>query len=92
MKRPKAEAEISLPFSKKSDAEALRRALGPETVAPKTSRASVRVIRRKRVLAMRFFAKDLVALRAMLNSYLRMAATWRRVSEALDGQDEDRAS
>lgn len=74
-----------MPFNKRADAEALRRALGPETVAPKTSRASVRVTRRKRVLRISLFAKDLVALRAILNSYLRMAATWRRVSEALDG-------
>jgi tRNA threonylcarbamoyladenosine modification (KEOPS) complex Pcc1 subunit len=92
LRRPKAEAEVSLPFNKKSDAEALRRALSPETARPKTSRASVRVTRRKKVLRISFFAKDFVALRAMLNSYLRMAATWKRVSEALDGEHEDRAS
>ncbi|WP_455284373.1 KEOPS complex subunit Pcc1 [[Eubacterium] cellulosolvens] len=89
MKGARAEAKISLPFGKKSDAEALRRALGPETAAPKTSRASVRVIRHRKVVTMSFYAKDLVALRAMLNSYLRFAAAWKRVSEALDARHED---
>lgn len=89
MRTAGAEAEIWLPFSKKSDAEALRRALAPETVARETRRASVRVVRRDRVVKMRFSTRDLVALRAMVNSYLRLAATWRRVSEALDREDED---
>lgn len=77
-----------MPFGKKSDAEALRRALGPESAAPKTSRASVRVIRRRKVVTMSFHARDLVALRALLNSHLRSAAAWKRVSEALDARQE----
>ena len=92
MRRPKAEVQISLPFDNKWDAEALRRALCPETVTLKTSRALVRATRRENVLTMSFFSKDLVALRAMLNSYLRMAAAWRRVSEALDAGDNDTGS
>jgi tRNA threonylcarbamoyladenosine modification (KEOPS) complex Pcc1 subunit len=84
-----AEAEIWLPFSKKPDAEALRRALAPEAVARRTRRASVRVVRRDRVVKMRFSARDLIALRAMVNSYLRLAATWRRVSEALEREYDD---
>ena len=84
MTRTRAEAEILLPFNKSSDAEALRRALAPETTAPKTRRASVRVIRRAKVVRLVFFAEDLVALRAMVNSYLRLAAAWARLSEAMD--------
>ncbi len=86
MLRARTRAEISLPFDKKSDAEAFWQALSPETATSKTNRASVRVTRREKVITMRFFAKDLVALRAMVNSYLRLAATWRRVAQSLDGQ------
>jgi tRNA threonylcarbamoyladenosine modification (KEOPS) complex Pcc1 subunit len=82
-----AEAEVLIPFRTKWDAEALRRALGPEIRTAKKSRASVRVTRRARLLTLRFLAADLVALRAMVNSFLRLAAAWNRVSVALDAQD-----
>ncbi len=84
MRRAAAEAEVSVPLRTKSDAEALRRALSPETRALKKSRASVHVTRHARLLTLRFLATDLVALRAMFNSFLRLVAAWRRVSVALD--------
>jgi len=82
--RALAEANVSIPFEKKSDAEALRRALMPETCLLKKSRASVRVRRKAEFLTFEFFADDLIALRAMVNSYVRTAAAWRRVCVSLD--------
>ena len=83
MKNAKAEAEVSIDFPNESDAEAIARALIPEIIAPHTSRAHIRVTRRGKVAKIRFYAKDLVALRAMVNSFLRFAAPWRKLSEAL---------
>jgi len=85
LRRAGAEAEVSIPFRTKLDAQALSRALGPEIASSKTSRASVRVTRHGTVVTMRVLAKDLVALRALLNSFLRLGAAWRRVSEEMRG-------
>ena len=83
MKNAKAEAEVSIDFPNESDAEAIARALIPEIIASRTSRAHIRVTRQGKVTKIRFYAKDLVALRAMVNSFLRFAAAWRKLSEAL---------
>lgn len=83
MKDSKAEAEVSIDFPNESDAEAIARALIPETIAPRTSRAHMRVTRQGKVTKIRFYANDLVALRAMVNSFLRFAAVWRKLSGAL---------
>lgn len=88
MKNAKAEAEISIDFRTESDAEAMVRALVPEIAAPRTSRASIRVTRRRKVAKITFLAGDLVALRAMVNSFLRFAAIWRKLSDALNIGDK----
>ena len=84
MKHYRAQAEASIDFRTATDAEAMKRALDPETSAHGTTRASVRVTRRGRMTRIRFYATDLVALRAMVNSFLRFAATWKRVCETMD--------
>jgi tRNA threonylcarbamoyladenosine modification (KEOPS) complex Pcc1 subunit len=83
LKSAKAEAKVSIDFPTESDAVAMVRALIPEITAPRTTRASVRVTRQRKVTNIAFYARDLVALRAMVNSFLRFAVTWRRVSETL---------
>jgi tRNA threonylcarbamoyladenosine modification (KEOPS) complex Pcc1 subunit len=83
LKSVKAEAEVLIDFPTESDAEAMARALIPEITAPRTTRASALVTRQGKVTKIAFCAKDLVALRAMVNSFLRFAVTWRRVSETL---------
>jgi len=83
LKPYRAQAEASIDFRTASDAEAMKRALDPETGGRGATRASVRVTRRGRMTMMRFYATDLVALRAMVNSFLRFAATWRRVCETM---------
>ena len=87
MKNAKAEAEISIDFPTESDAEAMVRALVPEIAAPRTSRTFIRVTRRGKTTKIAFYARDLVALRAIVNSFLRFAAIWRKLSEALNTGD-----
>jgi tRNA threonylcarbamoyladenosine modification (KEOPS) complex Pcc1 subunit len=83
LEKTRAEAKVSIDFPTGSDAEAMARALIPEIVASRTTRASVRVTRQRKTTTIAFYAKDLVALRAMVNSFLRFAITWRRFSETL---------
>ena len=90
MKNAKAEAEISIDFLTESDAEAMVRALVPEMAPPRTSRTFIRVIRRGKSTKIAFYARDLVALRAMVNSFLRFAAIWRKLSDALNIGDNTR--
>jgi tRNA threonylcarbamoyladenosine modification (KEOPS) complex Pcc1 subunit len=83
LKGAKAEAEVSIDFPNESDAEAIARALIPEMIAPRTSRAHIRVTRQGKVTKIKFYAKDIVGLRAMVNSFLRFTAAWRKLSESL---------
>ena len=83
MEKAKAEAKVSIDFPTEPDAEAMARALIPEIVASRTTRASVRVTRQRKTTKIAFYAKDLVALRARVNSFMRFAITWRRFSETL---------
>jgi KEOPS complex subunit Pcc1 len=84
LKNAQAEAAISIDFPTESDAEAMVRALVPEIASPRTSRASIRVTKRGKVAKITFIAGDLVALRAMVNSFLRFAAIWRKLSDVLN--------
>ena len=88
MKNAKAEAEISIDFPTESDAEAMVRALDPEIAAPGTSRTFIRLTRRGKTTKIAFYARDLVALRGMVNSFLRFAAIWRKLSDALNIGDK----
>ncbi len=54
MKPYRAQAEASIDFRTASDAEAMKRALDPETGGRGATRASVRVTRRGRMTMMRF--------------------------------------
>ncbi len=84
-----AEATISISYPTKSDADALKQALGPEAASSNSARAFVRVKRQTNVVTMRFTAGDPVALRAMLNSFLRLAGTWKRLCEDLRPSNRD---
>jgi len=83
LKKAKAEAEVSVDFRTEADAEAMAQALLPETTALRTKRADIRVTTHGKVTKIVFQAGDLIALRAMVNSFLRFAAAWRRVSLAV---------
>jgi len=83
LKNAPAKAEVSIDFPTEYDAQAIARAMIPELTSPRTVRASARVTIRGKVTTIAFDARDLVALRAMVNSFLRFAATWRKVSQVL---------
>jgi tRNA threonylcarbamoyladenosine modification (KEOPS) complex Pcc1 subunit len=82
--KAKAEAEVSVDFRTQADARAMARALLPEITATRTKRAHIRVVTHGKATKIVFQAGDLIALRAMVNSFLRFAAAWRRVSDAVD--------
>jgi tRNA threonylcarbamoyladenosine modification (KEOPS) complex Pcc1 subunit len=81
--KAKAEANISIDFATESDAEAMVRALAPEIGSQATGRAFIRATRQGKVTETAFYARDLVALRVMVNSFLRFAVPWRKLSETL---------
>ena len=83
LSRNRAQAQVSIPFRKSADVRAFLRAIHPEIRTSKTDRAIVRVTEQGKTLTMRFYAADLVALRALVNSYLRLVAMWKRLSERL---------
>jgi len=85
----RAEAKISISYPTKPDADALRQGLEPEMTSSKDSRAFVRIKTQGKVVTMRFTAGDPVALRAMLNSFLRLAGTWRKLCENLQLSNGD---
>ena len=44
------------------------------------------------MLTMKFQAADLVALRSLVNSYLRLVALWKRLSDRLDRPPRDKGN
>jgi KEOPS complex subunit Pcc1 len=67
----RATATILLDFSSKKKLTTLFSALNPEANAPITRRARVKLEQNKLSLVLTVDAKDTVALRATLNTYLR---------------------
>ena len=64
-------AEISVEFSSKTHAEAVYRALKPETRHSIGPRSKVTIVLEGKSLQIAVSAKDISALRAAINSYLR---------------------
>jgi tRNA threonylcarbamoyladenosine modification (KEOPS) complex Pcc1 subunit len=67
----KTEAEVVLDFNDPIHALAVFNAVKPETILPPTSRSRVEIRRRGRSIHISFGAKDIIALRASMNSILR---------------------
>lgn len=78
-----ATAQVQIPLGSSRDALAISRALVPEAKSRWNPRAKVAVSRRNRTLLLRVVARDTAALRALLNSYLRFVAAWKRVATAI---------
>ncbi len=70
----KAQARIHLDFSSEEQLKVVIAALKPETMTPLTRRSKVQMKRGKRSLTLNFEARDTSALRAAINSYLRLAS------------------
>lgn len=65
------EAKIELNFKSKKYINSLLSALKPETLSIPTHRSKVRVSTLNNTLILKINAKDIVAFRAAINSYLR---------------------
>jgi tRNA threonylcarbamoyladenosine modification (KEOPS) complex Pcc1 subunit len=68
----KAQAVIRLNFSSETQLKAVLEALKPETEASTTSRSKVDMNTENQTLILDFRATDTSALRAAMNSYLRL--------------------
>jgi tRNA threonylcarbamoyladenosine modification (KEOPS) complex Pcc1 subunit len=68
----KAQAVIRLNFSSEKQLEAVLKAIRPETETSVTSRSKVEMKAEEYGLILEFMATDTSALRAALNSYLRL--------------------
>ena len=68
----KAQAVIRLNFSSEKQLKVVLQALTPETETSSTSRSEVQMTVEGRGLILDFRAKDTSALRAAINSYLRL--------------------
>lgn len=68
----KAQAVIRLNFSSEKQLQVVLQALKPETEASSTSRSEVHMTVEGQGLVLDFRAKDTSALRASMNSYLRL--------------------
>lgn len=68
----KAQAVIRLNFSSEKQLRAVLEALRPETETSATSRSKVQLKTEGQGLILEFRARDTSALRAALNSYLRL--------------------
>ena len=79
-----ATAKLSIQINSRRLAAAIARSLSPEIDHPAGSKAQVRVRVEQRRLELTFLARDATALRATMNSYLRMIAACLKVTEAVE--------
>lgn len=68
----KAQAVVRLNFSSEKQLHVVLQALKPETETSSSSRSKVQMITECHSLVLNFIAKDTSALRASMNSYLRL--------------------
>lgn len=68
----KAQAVVRLNFSSEKQLQAVLQALKPETETSSTSRSAVQLKTENNSLILEFRATDTSALRAAMNSYLRL--------------------
>ena len=68
----KAQAVVRLHFSSEKQLKVVLEALKPETETSTTSRSKVQMNAEENSLILEFKAKDTSALRASMNSYLRL--------------------
>jgi tRNA threonylcarbamoyladenosine modification (KEOPS) complex Pcc1 subunit len=78
-------ATVRLKFSSQKQASTLLEALTPETNAPVTRRANVKLEKDGLFLKLTVEADDTVALRATLNAYLRWINSTVNVINAIEG-------
>lgn len=68
----KAQAVVRLNFPSEKQLQTVLQALKPETETPSSSRSKVQMKSEGKSLVLNFITKDTSALRASMNSYLRL--------------------
>lgn len=79
----KARAIVRVTCLTKKHANALAKALSPEVLHSAGERAMARLVVRGLVMSLHFEARDSIALRAIMSSYLRILAASLNVSESI---------
>jgi tRNA threonylcarbamoyladenosine modification (KEOPS) complex Pcc1 subunit len=79
-----AHAKLSIQITSRRLADAIAKSLSPEIDHPAGSKARVYVRVEQRKLELTFLARDASALRATMNSYLRMIGACLKVTEAIE--------
>lgn len=80
----KAKATVRLKFPSEKYLEMIAKALAPETEKPATSRSKIHMEKDGEFLVLKAEARDTVALRAALNTYLRWVNSAVKVLETLE--------
>jgi len=78
-----ARANVRLKFASEKQLASLLCALTPEAEAPSTRRANIRIEKNGEFLTIEVEAKDTVALRATINTYLRWINSTMNVIEVV---------
>jgi len=79
-----ATAKLSIKLNSRRLAASIAKSLSPETSHPAGSKSRVRVRVEQKKLELTFLARDAIALRAIMNSYLRMIRACLKVTEAIE--------
>ncbi|MGD0422716.1 MAG: KEOPS complex subunit Pcc1 [Candidatus Bathyarchaeia archaeon] len=79
-----ATAKLSIQLNSRRLADSIAKSLSPEIDHPTGSKSRVRVHVEQRRLELTFLARDATALRATMNSYLRMIGACLKVTEAIE--------
>ena len=80
----KAQAVIRLNFSSEKQLKVVLGALRPETETSSTPRSKVHMKTEDQILILEFKAKDTSALRASMNSYLRLIGVAMNLQSLID--------
>jgi tRNA threonylcarbamoyladenosine modification (KEOPS) complex Pcc1 subunit len=77
-------AKLSVQVRSRRVADAIARSLRPEVDHPAGWKARVTVRVDQKILELKFLARDTTALRAVMNSYLRIISACLKVTEAIE--------
>ena len=84
----KALAEIQIAFETEKQAKAMLDALRPEIIRPPTQRSKIEVALSKNHLSLKIRAKDIISLRAAINSHMRFLKTWKSSIQIINDAED----
>lgn len=83
----KSSAKIKIRFETEKQVESIFKALEPESKKSPTTRSKVEIMKKKRDILLIVRAKDIVALRAALNSHLRFLKAWKKIIKIIETEN-----